>query len=262
MSGFNDKTVLITGAAGGIGQVLCRTFADRGARIAALDKSEAVCDLVKTLIGNGDQAAAAVADIGSKDDVASAVATLRTELGPINVLINNAGFSGASNLETTDEDIWQNDVNGNLNGAFHCTRQVLQDMKSARQGAIVTIGSVNGTASLGDPAYSAAKAGMISLTKAVAMEYGRFGIRANMVSPGSVRTPIWDHRIEREPEIFDQLLKWYPLGRIADPQDIANAASFLASDEAAAISGAVLPVDCGLSAGNIVMAREITQLEF
>lgn len=262
MTGFENRTVLITGAAGGIGRVIAATFAGRGARIAALDKSDEVADLVKTLVAGGGQAAAAVADIGSKEEVASAIAGLRSELGRIDVLVNNAGFSGASNLETTDEDIWRNDINGNLNGAYFCTRAVLQDMKKSRRGAIVTIGSVNGVSALGDPAYSAAKAGLINYTKSLAMEYGRFGIRANVVSPGSVRTPIWDHRIEREPEIFERLLKWYPLGRIAEPQDIANAVAFLASDQAAAISGAVLPVDCGLSAGNIVMAREITQLEF
>lgn len=263
MTGFEGKTVLITGAAGGIGTVLVGAFAERGARIAALDRNDSVSDLAKSLNADGKQAAAAVADIGSKEEVSAAIANLRSELGSIDVLVNNAGFSGASNLETTDEDIWQNDINGNLNGAFNCTRPVLQDMKnSGRGGAIVTIGSVNGTSALGDPAYSAAKAGLINFTKSLAMEYGRFGIRANVVSPGSVRTPIWDHRIEREPEIFERLLKWYPLGRIAEPQDIANAVIFLASDQAAAISGAVLPVDCGLSAGNIAMAREITQLEF
>ncbi len=262
MTGFADKTVLITGAAGGIGKVLSRTFAERGARIAALDKNDDVVDFVNSLVADGIQAAAAIADIGSKDEVSAAIASLRAELGSIDVLVNNAGFSGASNLETTDEDSWRNDINGNLNGAFNCTRPVLQDMKKSGRGAIVTIGSVNGTTALGDPAYSAAKAGLINYTKSLAMEYGRFGIRANVVSPGSVRTPIWDHRIEREPEIFKRLLKWYPLGRIAEPQDIANAVAFLASDQAAAISGAVLPVDCGLSAGNIAMAREITQLEF
>ena len=178
------------------------------------------------------------------------------------MLVNNAGFSSASNLETTTGETWSQDVGGNLNGAYNCTALALEDMKKKRGGAIIFIGSVNGSTSLGDPAYSAAKAGLVSYTKAVAMEYGRFGIRANMVSPGTVRTPIWDHRVKREPEIFDKLVRWYPLRRVADPQDIANAAAFLASAEAAAISGAILPVDCGLSAGNIVMTREITQLEF
>jgi NAD(P)-dependent dehydrogenase (short-subunit alcohol dehydrogenase family) len=134
-------------------------------------------------------------------------------------------------------------------------------MKARRAGVIVNIGSVNALLALGDPAYSAAKAGMISLTQALAIEYGRFGIRANIVLPGTVRTPVWDYRIENNPEILDQLVKWYPLRRIVDPIDIARAVAFLASDAAGAITGAVLPVDCGLTAGNIQMTREITMTE-
>ena len=262
MTDFAGKTVLITGAAGGIGQSLARTFAEKGAALALLDKVDTVLEVAKALGDEGFPAAASIADIGSSDQVADAVSQLRQTLGPAQILVNNAGFSSASNLETTKAETWSEDVNGNLNGAYHCTSQVLFDMKDAGAGAIVFIGSVNGASSLGDPAYSAAKAGMMSYTKAVAMEYGRFGIRANMVSPGTVRTPIWNHRIEREPEILEKLVKWYPLRRVAEPQDIANAVMFLASDAAAAISGAILPVDCGLSAGNIVMSREITQLEF
>ena len=262
MSGFTGKNVLVTGGAGGIGQVMTRTFANRGASLALIDKNESVFELAKTLREEGFEAAASVADIGSADQVAASFSELRDALGPVDVLVNNAGFSSASNLETTTGDSWCDDVNGNLNGAYHCTSHALDDMKSAGGGVIITIGSVNGSTSLGDPAYSAAKAGLISHTKALAMEYGRFGIRANMVCPGTVRTPIWDHRVKREPGIFEKLIEWYPLRRVADPQDIANAAAFLASSDAAAITGAILPVDCGLSAGNIVMTREITQLEF
>ncbi len=262
MNSFSGKTVLVTGAAGGIGQVMVRTFASRGAKLALLDKKESVHELAESLSQNGHTVAAEVGDIGSAEQVAAAFRKLQEVLGPVSVLVNNAGFSSASSLETTDGAAWQEDVNGNLNGAYHCTAQVLPGMKSAGGGVVIFIGSVNGTTSLGDPAYSAAKAGLMSYTRAVAMEYGRFGIRANMVSPGTVRTPIWDHRVKREPEIFEKLVRWYPLRRVADPQDIANAAAFLASDDAKAISGAILPVDCGLSAGNIVMTREITQLEF
>ena len=262
MTGFTGKTVLITGAAGGIGQDMMTRFAEAGASIGALDRSADVIDSIKPLLDRGHEACAEVADIADEDAVSDAVAAIRSRLGPIDVLINNAGYSGASNLETTDGDIWRNDIAVNLNGAYHCVRASLDDMKTAKSGAIVNIGSVNGFLSLGDPAYSAAKAGLISFTKALAMEYGRFNIRANMVSPGTVRTPIWDHRVKKNPEIFENLQKWYPLRRVAMPADIANAAMFLAADSSGAISGAILPVDCGLSAGNIVMSREITMLEF
>jgi NAD(P)-dependent dehydrogenase (short-subunit alcohol dehydrogenase family) len=117
-------------------------------------------------------------------------------------------------------------------------------------------------AALGDPAYSAAKAGMISMTRSLAQEYGRFGIRVNIVLPGTVRTPIWDERARKDPAVLRTLERWYPLGRIVEPSDIVNAVAFLASDLAAAITGVALPVDCGLTSGNIVMARELTVENF
>jgi len=262
MASYEDRTVLITGAAGGIGTALCRHFGMRGAAVAAVDRREAVEDTAQQLRADGIDAAAAVADIGDAARVGDAIESLRSVLGDIDILINNAGVSERSNLESTTPESWQNDIATNLNGAYNCANAVLPAMKARRRGAIVNIGSVNGLLSLGDPAYSAAKAGLISYTRALAMEYGRFGIRANIICPGTVRTPIWTERTAKNPEILGQLVKWYPLQRIAEPEDIANAAGFLASDDAAAISGAVLPVDCGLTAGNIVMSRELTVAEF
>ena len=135
-------------------------------------------------------------------------------------------------------------------------------MLGRRTGAIVNIGSVNGLAALGDPAYSAAKAGMISMTRSLAQEYGRYGIRVNIILPGTVRTPIWNERVKKDPRVLKTLERWYPLGRIVEPSDIANAVAFLASNLAGAITGVALPVDCGLTAGNIVMARELTLEDF
>ena len=135
-------------------------------------------------------------------------------------------------------------------------------MVARRSGSIVNVGSVNGLSALGDPAYSAAKAGMISLTRSLAQEYGRYGIRANCVLPGTVRTPIWDERKAKDPNVLKQLERWYPLGRIVEPDEVARVIAFLASDAASAITGVALPVDCGLTAGNIVMARELTLEDF
>jgi NAD(P)-dependent dehydrogenase (short-subunit alcohol dehydrogenase family) len=258
MNRFVGKTVIITGAAGGIGQQLCRCFCDEGASVGAIDRSEKLGEFAEELSRSGHRIASIIGDIGNPQDMKSAFRSLQKDLGPCDVLINNAGYSGAATLDSTTEDIWSSDLNGNLNGAYFCARNVIDGMKSKGGGAIVNIGSVNGNAAFGDPAYSAAKAGLTSLTRSLAMEYGRFGIRANIICPGTVRTPIWDHRIAKNPEIFEQLVRWYPLRRVADPIDIAKAALFLASDDAAAISGAMLPVDCGLSAGNIVMTRELT----
>ncbi len=258
MADFAGKVVVVTGADGGIGQALCRYLAGRGAAIAAVDKRPAVADFVADLAANEVPAHAAVVDVADADGVRRAVAEIEAALGPVDVLVNNAGFSETRSLQKTTPETWRADVAGNLSGAYHCGAAVLPGMTARRAGAMVNIGSVNGLSSLGDPAYSAAKAGLISYTKAVAMEYGRFGIRANIVCPGTVRTPIWTTRVERAPEILEQLIKWYPLGRIAEPDDIAKAVAFLASDDAAAITGAVLNVDCGLMAGNIAMTRELT----
>ena len=216
---FDKKIVAITGAAGGIGQELCRHFGREGATIFAIDKKDTVNTFAIELAAEG------------------------ITVHPLTCDINN-------------------DINGNLNGAYNCVHTVLPGMKKKGKAAIVTVGSVNGLSALGDPAYSAAKAALISMTKAIAMETGRYGIRANIVLPGTVRTPIWNARAAKNPEVLKTLTRWYPLARIAEPSDIANAVAFLASDAASAITGVELLVDCGLTAGNIVMSRELTLENF
>ncbi len=258
---FAGKVVAITGAAGGIGQALCRHFGGEGANIAALDRSDAVVAFAETLGAEGITAKGAVLDIADAPAVAAAFAELQAALGPVDVLINNAGVSRHSALERTTPEGWADDVAANLNGAYNCCYAVLPAMK-ARAGVIVNIGSVNGLSALGDAAYSAGKAGMISMTKSLAVEFGRYGIRCNIVCPGTVRTPIWDARMQRNPKVLEQLERWYPLRRVVEPIEVMRAVAFLASDAASAITGVVLPVDCGLTAGNIVMARELTLEDF
>jgi NAD(P)-dependent dehydrogenase (short-subunit alcohol dehydrogenase family) len=259
---FRNKVVAITGAAGGIGRELCRHFGGEGAVIAALDRSEAVTGLAEALGASGVRAQSAVVDIGDSAAVGSAFTEFIAALGPVDILVNNAGVSRNPSLERTTPEGWRDDVNANLNGAFNCSHAVLPAMKERRAGVIVNIGSVNGLGALGDAAYSAGKAGMISLTRSLAVEFGRYGIRANIVCPGTVRTPIWDERASRNPEVLEELQRWYPLRRIVEPIEVMRAVTFLASDAASAITGVVLPVDCGLSAGNIVMARELTLEDF
>ena len=255
---FEHKVVAITGAAGGIGQELCRYFGGQGAAIAALDRSDAVSGFAGSLRGEGITIESAVVDIGDAEAVGAAFARFATLLGPIDILINNAGATSNPSLERTTPEGFKDDVQVNLNGAYNCVYAVLRDMKARRSGAIVNIGSVNGLSALGDAAYSAGKAGMISLTKALALEFGRYNIRANIVCPGTVRTPLWNDRASRNPDVLTRLQRWYPLGRIVEPIEVMRAVAFLASDAASAITGVVLPVDCGLTAGNIVMARELT----
>ena len=255
---FAGKRVAITGAAGGIGQTLCRLFGGEGASIFALDKSDKVLGLVESLAVEGIAAKATVVDIGSAEAVAAAFASA----GEIDILVNNAGYSHHPTLAVTDPAAWLSEMNGNLGGAHACAHAVLPGMVARRSGSIVNVGSVNALHALGDPAYSAAKAGMIALTKALAMEYGRYGIRANIVLPGTVRSPLWDERAKKDPKVLETLQRWYPLGRIVDPIEVARVVAFLASDAASAVTGAAIPVDCGLTAGNIVMSRELTLEDF
>lgn len=255
---FRNRVIAVTGAAGGIGQELCRYFAAQGAAVAALDRSDALTEVVESLRGAGSTIEGAVADIVDADAVRAAFERLSARLGPVDVLINNAGGSRHPSLEGTSPAGFRDEIEANLNGAFNCAHAVLPAMKARRSGSIVNIGSVNGLSALGDAAYSAGKAGLISLTKSMALEFGRYNIRANIVCPGTVRTPLWNERVSRNPEVLTQLTRWYPLGRIVEPIEVMRAVAFLASDAASAITGVVLPVDCGLTAGNIVMARELT----
>ena len=259
---FEGKVIAITGASGGIGRALCRHFADAGAKIVAFDRNPAVAAVAGELRDTGAEAWSDDFDVGGIDAVARAFSSLPREFSAVDVLINNAGVSHNPALDGTTPEGWRDDVNANLNGAFNCAHAVLPSMKARRSGVIVNIGSVNGSAALGDAAYSAAKAGLISLTRSLAQEFGRFGIRVNLVSPGTVRTPSWDERSRRNPQVLQQLTRWYPLGRIVEPDEVMQAVAFLASDAASAITGVNLPVDCGLSTGNIVMARELTLEEF
>ncbi|WDR03116.1 SDR family oxidoreductase [Devosia algicola] len=255
---FAGKTIAITGAAGGIGQGLCRFFGAQGATIGAIDRSDAVLELAAALQADGISIQAAVADIASPDTARAAISTF----GDVHILINNAGLSRHATIAKTDPAGWEEDISVNLNGAYNCAHAVLPQMVERQGGAIVNVGSVNGLQALGDPAYSAAKAGMIAMTKALALEYGRYNIRTNIVLPGTVRTPLWDARKAKDPDVLKTLERWYPLGRIVEPDEVARVIAFLASDAASAVTGAAIPVDCGLTAGNIVMTREITLEDF
>jgi NAD(P)-dependent dehydrogenase (short-subunit alcohol dehydrogenase family) len=252
-----NRVVLVTGACGGIGRVLCRRFVEQGDTVLALDIDATALAALRDELEPSHVTPVAV-DIGDAAAVRDAVAQAVQQRGPVDVLVANAGAAEGLTLATTDAASWQRDVHLNLNGTYHTVEAVRASMIERQRGVLVLIGSVNGMASLGHPAYSAAKAGLISYTKALALERGRYGIRANIVCPGTVKTQAWQARVDKNPQVFEALKKWYPLRDFATPDDIADAVQFLASPMARVITGVALPVDGGLMAGNRLMAEELT----
>jgi len=255
---FHDRVVIVTGAGSGIGRVIAQRFAGEGAKVAVVDWLPDRADAVTAEIASAGGTAVSVhADVSSRPDVDAMVESVASELGPVDVLVNNAAIAEGDDVLQMDEATWDRDVAVVLRSVFLCCKAVLPSMIERHRGAIVNISSVNAMTALGNEAYSAAKAGMHNLTQGVAVRYGAHGIRCNAIAPGTIRTPIWQSRIDRDPVVFQRLIKWYPLGRVGEPEDIANAAMFLASDDASWITGAVLPVDGGLLAGNYLMTREL-----
>lgn len=256
MPKLTGTTALVTGAAHGIGRAIALHLAREGAAVAVLDLDETGAqETVRTITATGQKAFATQADIADLPALTAAFDACEAALGPINLLINNAAYSQGGDLAGIGIETWHKEIDINLNGTYHCLRVMLPRMQKRGGGVIVNIASVNGVRYFGNPAYSAAKAGLINLTQSVASEYGRHGIRCNAVLPGSVRTDniTWTIRQQKDPNVFEKLARWYPLGRVANPEDVAKAVVFLGSDDASYITGVSLPVDGGLLAGMNVM---------
>ena len=253
---FADRTVIVTGGASGIGQAMAMRFAAERAAVVIADRNGGgAMEVARKITAAGGKAMATQTDVSVSSDVQEMVARATKSFGAIDVLVNNAAAAGGDNVASMDEATWDRDLAVCLKSVFLCCRYVLPAMIDRKRGVILNIASVNALGYFGNEAYSAAKAGVINLTESLAARYGRFGIRANAIAPGSIRTPIWQHRVDQDPDVLKRLEKWYPLGRIGEPEDVANAALFLASDAAAWISGVVLRVDGGLMAGNPVDGR-------
>ncbi|WP_297112863.1 SDR family oxidoreductase [uncultured Devosia sp.] len=247
---LDGKTVLISGAGGGIGRTMVEIFHGAGARIVGADRDAALLEglpLTRTVLF--DQADATATRAAVEADIAAH--------GVVDAVIANAGFTRAEHLGHLDDDVWASEMAINLNGAYALVDPITQAMAERGAGNVVFISSVNALQHFGNPAYSAAKAGLIAYAKAIAVERGGDGIRANVVAPGSVRTPAWDHRLQADPHLLDKVLPHYPLGRMVSPQEVANAALFLASEAASGITGVTIPVDAGLTAGNLRFVNEV-----
>ena len=256
------KTAIVTGAAGDIGMANCRVLLDAGFQVAAVDRdADGLARLEKSLGEHGD-IKGFVSDILSMALVEEMYASVRDHFGLVTVLVNGAGGITAPSLRQCTEEDWTKDVDLNLNGPWRCQKVVQDDMIKSGSGVIINIASVNGLAVYGYPGYSAAKAGLILLTKFTAVELGRFGIRCNAIAPGSVMTEAWQERRDRNPDLADRLRRWYPQRKFCTADEIANLVGFLVSDAATHMTGEVLRLDGGLSTGQDVMVSDFIGEDF
>lgn len=243
MKRFEGYGVLITGAARGIGAATARRLADEGARVLLTDIDGPAVEAAAAAIPGAE---AALCDVSDQAQVDAAVDRAVTAFGTLDVVVNNA-FASAwdADIAADSDEVWRRDLDVTLMGAVRTARAALPHLAADGRGAIVNIGSVNAEADFGNHAYSAAKAGLASLTRTLAGDAAPRGVRVNQINPGTIRTGNWDGR----EALLDALAeRVYPLGRVGEPDDIAAAVAFLASRDASWITGTVLRVDGGLLA--------------
>lgn len=252
MTKLKDKIVIVTGGGGGIGGATCRRFAAEGAKVAVFDMNlDAANKVVADITANGGVAAAFRCDITNRSEVDAAVAATEAQLGPVDVLVNNAGWDVFKPFVKTAPEEWSKLIAINLTGALHMHHAVLPGMVARSAGRIVNIASdaARGGSS-GEAVYSACKGGLVALSKTLAREHARHNITVNVVCPGPTDTALLAGVAEgaRDPaKLLEAFRSAIPLGRLGQPDDLANAIVFFGSDDASFITGQVISVSGGLT---------------
>lgn len=244
---FDNQVVVVTGGAMGIGEACARVFSESGATVAILDANKEA----------GERTAAAIpnsrfhtCDVSDSNSVRKAMDTVAKDLGGIHVLVSNAGIQRYGDALSTSEELWSEVMNTNLNGAFHASKYAVPHMIKSGGGSIVVIGSVQTFSAIGGSvAYVTAKHALFGLVRCLALDFAKNNIRANCVCPGTIDTPMlrWAANLDPNPDkVIDTCNRTHVLGRIGQPEEVANAVTFLCSKQASFITGASLLVDGGM----------------
>lgn len=242
------RTALVTGAAAGIGRAVALRFARDGMAVGVLDLNLDGAESVAAEIrAAGGQAIALAASIADRKQMSAALSRLREAFGPVTVLVNNAGITGYCPFEELTDDAWDKVMEINLKGTFIVTQLVLPDMKAAHWGRVINISSSSAQTGAETMAhYSASKGGVIALTRTLARELGPLGVTVNNIPPGSVMNTLMSEATrDRFPISTEQLLKTLPVRRTGEPEDIANAAAWLAAEESGYVTGQTIGVNGG-----------------
>lgn len=244
---LTDRIAVVTGAGQGIGAVVARTYAREGARVAVIDmNSDAARAVVEEIAAAGGQAMAVACNVAERDQVQAMAAEVTAAWGRVDILVNNAGITRTAMLHKMTPEQWQAVLAVHLTGSFNCLQAVVDGMIERRYGRIIYVTSAAGVlGTIGQINYSAAKAGILGMTKSTAKELARYNITANAIAPGAA-TPMTE-TIRTDDRFKEKYLERIPLGRWAEPDEIAPVFLFFASDASAYVTGQVLAADGGMT---------------